>query len=87
MLPSHNSWRTAKVNGAALNLPFFASSIVGPSLPRVCTSLEAEVKNWKARWGTILGEDNERMSKLRGNVVNPDDIGREYGADALRLGL
>ena len=37
------------------------------------------------RWGTILGEDNERMSKSRANVVNPDDIGREYGADALRL--
>jgi leucyl-tRNA synthetase len=39
----------------------------------------------EARWGTILGEDNERMSKSRGNVVNPDDIGREYGAHALRL--
>ncbi len=35
--------------------------------------------------GTILGEDNERMSKSRGNVVNPDDIVRQYGADALRL--
>ena len=35
--------------------------------------------------GMILGEDNERMSKSRGNVVNPDDIVREYGADALRL--
>jgi len=33
----------------------------------------------EARWGTSLGEDNERMSKSRGNVVNPDDIGREYG--------
>jgi len=49
MVPSHNSWRTAKLNGPALNLPFFASSIVGPSLPRVCKSLEAEVKNWKPR--------------------------------------
>ena len=39
----------------------------------------------EARWGTILGEDNERMAKSRGNVVNPDDIGGEYGADALRL--
>ena len=27
----------------------------------------------EARWGTILGEDNERMSTSRGNVVNPDD--------------
>ena len=35
--------------------------------------------------GTILGEDNERMSKSRGNVVNPDDIVETYGADALRL--
>src|SRR5205814_426038 len=35
--------------------------------------------------GTVLGGDNERMSKSRGNVVNPDDIVREYGADALRL--
>ena len=35
--------------------------------------------------GMILGEDNEKMSKSRGNVVNPDDIVREYGADALRL--
>jgi leucyl-tRNA synthetase len=32
----------------------------------------------EARWGTILGEDNEWMSKSRGNVVNPDDIVREY---------
>ena len=35
--------------------------------------------------GMILGEDNEKMSKSRGNVVNPDDVVREYGADALRL--
>ena len=35
--------------------------------------------------GMILGEDNQKMSKSRGNVVNPDDIVREYGADALRL--
>src|SRR5262249_23973190 len=32
MLPSHNSWRTAKVNGPALNLPLFVSSIVTPLL-------------------------------------------------------
>jgi leucyl-tRNA synthetase len=35
--------------------------------------------------GMILGEDNQKMSKSRGNVINPDDIIREYGADALRL--
>ena len=35
--------------------------------------------------GLILGEDGQKMSKSRGNVVNPDDIVREYGADAIRL--
>ncbi len=35
--------------------------------------------------GMILGEDSEKMSKSRGNVVNPDDVVREYGADAMRL--
>tara|TARA_Y100000782_G_scaffold2206_1_gene2224 strand:- start:63592 stop:65871 length:2280 start_codon:yes stop_codon:yes gene_type:complete len=35
--------------------------------------------------GMILGDDGEKMSKSRGNVVNPDDIVNEYGADALRL--
>lgn len=35
--------------------------------------------------GMILGENNEKMSKSRGNVVNPDDIVAEYGADTLRL--
>src|SRR5260370_35476529 len=34
--------------------------------------------------GTILGENNKRMSKSRGNVVNPNDIVREYGAPGLR---
>lgn len=35
--------------------------------------------------GLILGEDGEKMSKSRGNVVNPDIIVEEYGADSLRL--
>lgn len=35
--------------------------------------------------GMILGEDGEKMSKSRGNVVNPDDIVKTYGADSLRL--
>ena len=35
--------------------------------------------------GLILGENNEKMSKSRGNVVNPDDVINEYGADTLRL--
>jgi len=34
--------------------------------------------------GMILGENNEKMSKSRGNVVNPDEIVKEYGADTLR---
>ena len=35
--------------------------------------------------GMILGENNEKMSKSRGNVINPDDVVGEYGADSLRL--
>ncbi len=35
--------------------------------------------------GMILGENGEKMSKARGNVVNPDDVVREYGADSLRV--
>ncbi|MGG5359527.1 MULTISPECIES: leucine--tRNA ligase [unclassified Enterococcus] len=35
--------------------------------------------------GMILGENNEKMSKSRGNVVNPDDVVEQYGADTLRL--
>jgi leucyl-tRNA synthetase len=35
--------------------------------------------------GIILGEDNRKMSKAWGNVVNPDDVIAEYGADSLRL--
>jgi leucyl-tRNA synthetase len=35
--------------------------------------------------GLILGENSKKMSKSLGNVVNPDDVVKEYGADALRL--
>ncbi len=37
--------------------------------------------------GMILGEDNEKMSKSRGNVINPDDLVAELGADVVRLFL
>jgi len=35
--------------------------------------------------GIILGEDNQKMSKSRGNIVNPEDVIEQYGADAFRL--
>ncbi|GHT65739.1 leucine--tRNA ligase [Spirochaetia bacterium] len=35
--------------------------------------------------GMILGEDNQKMSKSRGNVINPDDIVKEFGADSMRV--
>src|ERR1700735_687059 len=35
--------------------------------------------------GVILGEDGQKMAKSRGNVVNPDDVVKAYGADALRV--
>jgi len=35
--------------------------------------------------GLILGADNEKMSKSRGNVVNPDEVVNQYGADTMRL--
>ena len=44
-----------------------------------------EFANKRVQHGVILGPDGNRMSKSRGNVVNPDDVVREYGADAVRL--
>ena len=35
--------------------------------------------------GMVLGSDNQKMSKSKGNVINPDDIVEEYGADTLRV--
>ena len=43
-----------------------------------------EPYNKRTAHGMILGGNNEKMSKSRGNVVNPDDIVNEYGADTLR---
>lgn len=48
---------------------------------------EAEPFNKLFHQGIILGEDGEKMSKSRGNVVNPETIIEAYGADALRLYL
>ncbi len=44
----------------------------------------AEPYKKRTSHGMILGENGEKMSKSRGNVVNPDDIVRDYGADTLR---
>ncbi len=45
----------------------------------------AEPYGKRTSHGMILGENGEKMSKSRGNVVNPDDIVSEFGADTLRL--
>ncbi|WP_019585347.1 leucine--tRNA ligase [Deinococcus apachensis] len=42
---------------------------------------------WLRNQGIILGPDNEKMSKSRGNVVDPDDLVREYGVDTVRAYL
>lgn len=44
----------------------------------------AEPYQKRTSHGMILGDNNEKMSKSRGNVVNPDEIIEEYGADTLR---
>ena len=41
----------------------------------------------RVQHGVILGPDGNRMSKSKGNVINPDDVVREYGADAARMYL
>ncbi len=45
----------------------------------------AEPYSKRTSHGMILGENGEKMSKSRGNVVNPDDIVNEYGADTMRM--
>ena len=54
-----------------------------PHNDKALASKEA-IKYWSSH-GMILGENGEKMSKSRGNVVNPDEIVDEYGADTLRL--
>ncbi len=46
---------------------------------------ESEPYAKRTSHGMILGENGEKMSKSRGNVVNPDDVIRDYGADTMRL--
>ena len=48
-------------------------------------SLVAEPFQRLVHQGMILGSNNEKMSKSKGNVINPDDIVKSHGADALRL--
>jgi leucyl-tRNA synthetase len=47
----------------------------------------SEFAKKRVQHGVILGPDGNRMSKSKGNVVNPDDVVKEYGADAVRLYL
>ena len=44
-----------------------------------------EMIDTRVSHGMVLGNDNEKMSKSKGNVINPDDIVSEYGADTLRI--
>lgn len=46
-----------------------------------------EFASKRVQHGVILGPDGNRMSKSKGNVVNPDDVVKEYGADTVRLYL
>lgn len=47
----------------------------------------SEFAHRRIQHGIILGPDGNRMSKSKGNVVNPDDLVREYGADTVRIYL
>lgn len=44
-----------------------------------------EMIDTRVSHGMVLGRDNQKMSKSKGNVINPDDIVREFGADTLRV--
>ncbi len=47
----------------------------------------SEFAKKRVQHGVILGPDGNRMSKSKGNVINPDDVVKEYGADTVRLYL
>lgn len=47
----------------------------------------AEPYQRRVSHGLVIGEDGQKMSKSRGNVINPNDIVKEYGADTLRMYL
>jgi leucyl-tRNA synthetase len=57
---------------------FLMMEIVGDTYVRLCVCVCLCA-------GLILGTDGEKMSKSRGNVVNPDTVIGEHGADILRL--
>ena len=46
---------------------------------------KSEMIDTRVSHGMVLGSNNEKMSKSKGNVINPDDIVKEYGADTLRV--
>lgn len=46
-----------------------------------------EPYKWRMTGGLLLGADNQKMSKSRGNVINPEDLIKDYGADACRMYL
>jgi leucyl-tRNA synthetase len=67
---------------------------VASGFPGAGEAVEVEVTNdvelrdgkpYHPQYGVLLGAVNEKMSKSRGNVVNPDDVVAEFGADSLRL--
>ena len=68
---------------AVLHLLYCAILAQGALRPR--RRQHAEPFQKLVNQGMILGENNEKMSKSRGNVINPDAIVTEYGADSLRL--
>ena len=63
------------------------SSIPGSGINSSMTSAWSPKEPYQKRTshGMVLGEDGQKMSKSRGNVVNPDEVIAEYGADTMRL--